>query len=402
MPSKGSGLMVERKNPNLVHRDRRTRVLAACLASAVIALGVAAPAAAHTSLPPLDHAAVLADIPAVVQNGAPAFVVGGADESGQWSAAAGSSNVQTGKPASPDAAFRIGSISKTFVAVAILQLVAAGRIGLDTPIGHYLPGLLARGNVITIRELLEHRAGLGWTVLPTYYSIGASCQTNYDPVALVKGADWQLFEPGTSWSYSNPGYIALELVIQKVTGKPYQQVLRQQIVEPLGLAHTSFQEDKPVWPGPYLHGYTDFTTNDAGAPLPGLVDRTNCKTSIFGAAGSGISTTSDLITFMRALIHGRLLPDKLYRQMIAGVPIDPTDPTVTYGLGIFHEFNAFGCGDDTIGNTGGVFGYESELIASVDGMRTIASGVSVFPGNAAIDSSWTSAEVAEFCGASNA
>ena len=102
-----------------------------------------------------------------------------------------------------DAEFRIGSISKTFVAVALLQLAQQGKIGLDTPIDRYLPGLLARGATITIRELLQHRAGLADTTYPdgttAFWAITRACATTFSPVAIVKGADQQLSEPGTTF-----------------------------------------------------------------------------------------------------------------------------------------------------------------------------------------------------------
>ena len=103
------------------------------VAGSVWAATAASPARAG-GLPALDHDAVIAAMPAVVAGGAPAYILGGVDESGTWSAAAGVADIRTKAPARPDAEFRIGSISKTFVAVALLQLVQQGKIGLDTPI----------------------------------------------------------------------------------------------------------------------------------------------------------------------------------------------------------------------------------------------------------------------------
>lgn len=97
-------------------------------------------------------------------------------------------------------------------------------------------------------------------------------------------------------------------------------------------------------------------------------------------------------------VHGRLLPNALYRQMIDAVPIEGA-PGIAYGLGIFRQ--TFGCGVEVIGNTGEVFGYESELVATLDGRRTIAEGLSVSPGMAATDSSLHALGHAEFCGTSN-
>jgi D-alanyl-D-alanine carboxypeptidase len=339
------------------------------------------------ALAPLNHAAVLAAIPTVVAAGSPAFVMAAIDESGSWSAAAGSADLKTGALASPAAAFRIGSISKMFVAVAVLKLVDQGKIGLDQHVGTYLPGLLERGDVITIRELLQHRSGLGPTQIGPleprskgWLGAGAAdCHKTFDPVVVIKAADVQLFEPGTAFTYANAGYTTLELVIEKVTGKPYAQVLSDLIIRPLGLTHTSFQDGAPVWPRPYLHGYDDHLPDIAGignSSNKQLIDESGCSESIFGAAGSGISTTSDLITFLRALTHGVLLPDYLYQQMIDGQPSD-FGPTVTYGLGILVQ-NV--CGTTVLGHSGGVFGYQANVWTTTDGTRTFADAYTLFPG----------------------
>jgi D-alanyl-D-alanine carboxypeptidase len=354
---------------------------------------MSAPAANALEL--LKHRAVLAAIPTVVAGGAPSFLVRGVDEAGAWSAASGVTDITTWAPASPDAAFRIGSISKTFTAVAVLQLVDEGKIGLDRPVNTYLPGLLKRGDVITIRELLQHRSGLGTTTFPSdgtwIDGVQKACNTTYDPVAVVKAADLQLFEPGTNFNYANAGYTALELVIQKVTGKPYAQVLDERIVQPLHLTRTSFQDGRPVWPGVYVHGYLN-QTNQVGNLQ--LIDETDCKISVFGAAGSGISTTSDLITFIRALTHGQLLPNGLYQQMIDGQPT-PWGANVFYGLGIVREDV---CGTTLLGNGGTVFGYQADIWTTIDDARTLSDAYSLFPGTNRMYSAINHLYVAEFCG----
>src|SRR3954451_23430341 len=112
------------------HRNRRVTVAV----GAVLALSVAAVAAAASPVATL--------MPAVVDEGAPAFVVGTLDSGGYWQGAVGVADRKSGVPASPHAAFRIGSITKMFTSVAVLRLVDAGKIGLDTPVSTYLPGLL--------------------------------------------------------------------------------------------------------------------------------------------------------------------------------------------------------------------------------------------------------------------
>ena len=181
-----------------------------------------------------------------------------------------------------------------------------------------------------------------------------------------------------------------------MTGHPYERVLADQIVRPLGLDHTSFQEGAPHWSGAFLHGYVDYGPNGVGiGTRDRLVDETTCKTSIFGAAGSGISTTRDLTTFMAALMHGKLIRRDLFAQMIDGQPTD-WGPTTTYGLGI--ERLTISCGVELIGNGGTVFGYQGDVLATIDGVRTVADGYTVYPGSDAMWGARSHALVTEFCG----
>ena len=355
--------------------------------TAVVVLGGAGVPPA-VALAPLDHAAVLAAIPGVVAAGAPSFVAHGVDESGEWSAAAGVADVKKGVPADPEAAFRIGSITKPMVAVAVLQLVDEGTIGLDAPVSTYLPGLLAQGDTVTIRHLLGHRSGLmtgpfahdsgrGYIGL-----IDTACHQKYDPVERVRTADVQLFPPGTAFSYSNAGYTALQLVMEKVTGKRYEQVLTERVVVPLGLTRTSFQDGKPVFPGPYIHGYGDYFPGVGNFYNAKLVDNTDCGTYAWGAAGSGISTGRDLTTFLRALTGGQLLPDSLYQQMIDTKPTN-FGPIVEYGLGIMRLLGQCEAGE-ILGHDGATYGYQTQVWTTLDGVRTMATALPVYVGRNAI------------------
>jgi D-alanyl-D-alanine carboxypeptidase len=369
------------------------RSLVAAVAALIACGGLLTPSAQADPLPPLDHAGVLADMQRVVAAGAPAYLFGAIDEFGTWSAAAGVSDVNTGVPASPDAAFRIGSITKTFLAVAILQLVAEGRIGLDDPVDEYLPGLLKQGAIVTIRELLQHRAGLGLSRDPGLGTYGYWCAHDYDPVQVIQAYDDELFPPGSAFSYSNAGYMVLQLVLQKVTGESYQQVLTQRLVDPLHLTNTGFQEEAPVWPNPYVHGYY-LLPGTGNAATTHLYDESACRASFFGASGSGISTTRDLTTFLYALTHGQLLPDYLYQQMIQTLPTNLA-PYITYGLGL--EEVQLSCGVTLLGNGGHVPGYISDVFATLDGTRTYADVFTIDNPNLDVVAAWHDARHAEFC-----
>jgi D-alanyl-D-alanine carboxypeptidase len=136
----------------------------------------------------------------------------------------GHSTVATAGTSPPAAGqrFRIGSVTKTFTATLVLQLVDQNRIGLDDPVGRYLPGVIPAGGKITIRELLQHRSGLdNYTEYPSWMN-QAERSASIRPIDALRFAASLplLFAPGSQWSYSNTNYIALGLVIEKVTGHP--------------------------------------------------------------------------------------------------------------------------------------------------------------------------------------
>ena len=205
--------------------------------------------------------------------------------------------------------FRIGSVTKTFTATMVLQLVDQNRIGLDDPVGRYLPGVIPAGGTITIRELLQHRSGLdNYTDYPLWMD-QAERSPSIRPIDALRFAASQplLFPAGSQWAYSNTNYIALGLVIEKVTGHPFGQELRQRILKPLALSQTELATTRRL---PDLH---DEGTN------PNLP----------WAAGGIVSDAQDLARFFSALLSGHLVSRASLAKMMQ------TAPSSQDGLGIF-------------------------------------------------------------------
>ncbi len=170
-------------------------------------------------------------------------------------------------PATPDMRYSIGSISKQFTAAAVLLLQEQGKLSLDDPVAKYVPGL-ARGNEVTIRQLLSHTSGYQdfW---PQDYVMPMMLKPTTPQAILDRWAGQALdFEPGTRWQYSNTNYAIAGLIVQKVSGTPFFEFLRQRILAPLGLqsalrlsqdaepriADLWRQLDAALEPGPYLLG----------------------------------------------------------------------------------------------------------------------------------------------------
>jgi D-alanyl-D-alanine carboxypeptidase len=199
-----------------------------CGALAVV-LGALAGCGGSTSpVPPVDQGARQ-----LVEDGARSAIVFMADGEETYGAAAGLG-------ARPDQRFRAGSITKTFTATIVLKLVDEGKLRLADPVARYLPGLVPAARHITIRQLLGHRSGLvnftdyaGWLE-------AAERSSTVGPRDVVRFATSQApaFPAGASWSYSNTNYIALGLVIEKITGHSYAQELSKRILEPLELRRT--------------------------------------------------------------------------------------------------------------------------------------------------------------------
>ncbi|MFH8691740.1 serine hydrolase domain-containing protein [Streptomyces anulatus] len=275
---------------------------------------------------------------------------------------AGTGDLATGAPVPVDGQVRIGSNTKTFVAVVVLQLVAERRVSLDAFVDTYLPGLVRGkgidGRRITVRHLLQQTSGL-----PEYTNRLGDDVRYYDPrellaTALRHPAD---FAPGKRWKYSNTNYVLAGLIVQKVTGRPLADEIDRRIIQRVGLRHTYFPA-----PGdatirePHPHGYYQ---ESAQTPLR---DITEMDPSWGWAAGQMISTNSDLNRFFTALLTGRLLPAPQLARMRSTVPAEATfGPGARYGLGLVSR--PLPCGSLSWGHGGSFPGYETRGGVTEDG-----------------------------------
>ena len=156
----------------------------------------------------------------------------------------GLSNVELQVPVKPETIFQSGSMGKQFTAAAIMMLVEEGKIALDDPVSKFLPGAPAAWNDVTIRELLSHTAG--FTDYPDSFDFRKD-YTEADLLKIVEGIPLA-FPPGTSWSYSNLGYLTLGILIHHVTGEFYGDFLQQRIFQPLGMTTTRIISEADIVP----------------------------------------------------------------------------------------------------------------------------------------------------------
>ena len=361
----------------------RNTITAAVLAAAMFTLGavpaVADPAttvAAATQLPPLDPAklaAAIAGLPNDEASGA-LLQVRGKD---CWQGTSGVANVHTGQRVPVDGRFRIGSMTKSFTATAALQLVAKGRLDLNRTVQSYVPGVLPpEYPPITVDQLLSYTSGLpglridhkdpAW-FLPHRFDTWTPQQL-FDLAFYEDGEVFPMrFTPGTQQNYGNIDYLVLGAVIEKVTGRPYGDAIRDGIIRPLHLTATTVPGADTKIHGPHAHGYEEQNGS--------YVDITDANPTYQWAAAEMISNAPDLDRFLTALMSGRLLPAKETRLLfeIPDVPLFEGGGARAY-LG--HGLARLAVGGVVFwGKTGDRPGYNNGMAATPDLSRRVVFSV---------------------------
>src|SRR4051812_48262695 len=268
---------------------------------------------AHATVSASRQARIAAAAEAAVAAGVPGVVVYARLGNQTTSLARGVDNLDTKRPMTTADRFRVGSVTKTFVATVVMQLVQEGKLGLADTIEKHLVGLVPNGASITIRELLTHTSGLpdyfsNKRIYAPYLNGNFTYVWPHRTIVRISAHDKPLFAPGTPgrWAYSNTGYYILGLTIEHVTGHTLARELSTRIFQPLHLSNTTLPST-PALPVRYAHGYTP-----AGGKLQ---DITHISPSILWAAGGVVSTPGDIAAFQRALFQGRLVSLPLVRQM---------------------------------------------------------------------------------------
>jgi D-alanyl-D-alanine carboxypeptidase len=247
--------------------------------------------------------------------------------------------------------FRIGSMNKMFTAVAILQLVEAGKVDLTAPLGTYLTDYANRevATEVTIHHLLTHTGGTGDIFGPEFEAHREELRTLDDYVELY-GERGPEFEPGSQWAYSNYGFILLGAVIEAVTGQSYYEYVHEHIYEPAGMTRTGSLPENQTVPERAI-GYTD--------PSGGTDWRPNTDTLPYRgtSAGGGYSTVGDFARFADALLNYELLSPDSTELLITGK--EEIGPGISYAYGFEDHRDAQGNG--WVGHGGGAPGMNGDL-----------------------------------------
>ncbi|MGW0706744.1 serine hydrolase domain-containing protein [Streptomyces sp. NPDC002643] len=388
---------------------RVKRVVGAALGCALLAVAAAptASAAPRVEAPAgggLDRAALRAGLDAVHDAGMYGAYSAVRDGRDRWAGASGLADVDTGRPVTPDMRHRVGSISKTFTTVAIMQQVEKGRIDLDAPVTEYVPELFdgsgaradtgadndtgagtvtgtgrSRGDAITVRMLLNHTSHIADYIPGAFPSLLENSTASLDehrfrtiaPEELVRLG---LAAPATGTPgaqpgrYSNTNYVIAGLVLEAVTGQKASTYITRNVIDRAGLRHTTYPRTSYI-KGPHAKMYESFF---------GLIDPPRDYSvydmSWASTAGAIISTTDDLNRFYRELLTGDLVGRASLAEMRRTVPVELVagGGTIDYGLGVY-TLDLPGCGRFW-GHDGGVFGAGTISLTRADGGRQLSLG----------------------------
>lgn len=262
----------------------------------------------------------------------------------------GFADLENDVPATAETVYRIGSITKQFTSAAIMRLMEQGKLSLDDTLQKFLPNFPTQGNRVTVRHLLNHTSGI-----KSYTSLGPKWQrviridlATDSLVALFANEPFD-FKPGDAWLYDNSGYFLLGMIIEKISGKPYGQYLKDELFTPLGLKSTIYCDQAPL----IKHRAEGYALRPDGQ----FINAEPLSMTQPYAAGSLCSTVTDLAAWTLALSSGKVVSPASYKLMSTPGTLNDGKP-LTYGFGL--GIGAVG-GHRQISHNGGINGFISEL-----------------------------------------
>ncbi|RBQ15836.1 peptidase [Spongiactinospora rosea] len=336
------------------------------LAAAVGAIGAAPGASAATRK--CDTKALQHSLDEIVKaKGAPGILATvGSPACGRVSLGSGVADIETGRRMRGDERIRMGSVTKSFTATVVLQLVAEGKIKLDAPVTRYLPN-----EKITVRDLLQHTSGLADYTSSEEIDAERDRFKHFEPEELF-AIGLRMPRSDKPWNYSSTNYALLAMIVKQATGNDIGKEITRRIIKPLKLTRTWWPGDNPRIPGRHARGYLYIEGE--------RYDATKWNMTYGGAGGALVSTTADLNRYWAALLGGRLVPKAQLKEMRKTVPADPARmwPGANAGLGLY-ETKLKHCAGTWIGHGGGFNGYRTIAASSPDGRRQVTIAINRHP-----------------------
>ncbi len=235
----------------------------------------------------------------------------------------GLADIEMSIPVRPEMVFRIGSVTKQFTAAVIMMLTEEGQLSVNDPITKFLPDYPTQGKTITVEHLLTHTSGIvSYTGMAKWQPLRAKDMSVTEVIDLFKNEPME-FAPGEKWEYDNSGYFLLGAIIEKVTGKPYADVVKERIFVPAGMTHTFYGDTSPIIAN-RAHGY-EYAKGQ-------VVNASYISMTQPYAAGALVSSVDDLALWDAALSSGKLLKPETRDRMFANHALKNGKPT-NYGYG---------------------------------------------------------------------
>ncbi len=290
------------------------------------------------------------------------------DQHGVWVGASGKADISKNIDMAPCTVSKAASLTKTFIATLVLKLAEEGKLGLDDPLSKWLPekvlNNLKNARESTIRQLLNHTTGIADVIEDNafYLAVLNNPPRKWTPEELLEFVygDAPEFAPGGGVSYSNTNYLLLAMVINRVTGQDHAQVLREKVLDPLGLDQSFYYWHENL-PSNIAQGYFDLYNNGT------IVNVTNFNTGSGNGYGGLYSNVYDLQVFIEALVRDKTLlsANSLEQMLTFGEPEGTTNKRI--GLGIFKDFLdrapdqfAYGHRGRDLGYTGDMFWFPNQ------------------------------------------
>jgi D-alanyl-D-alanine carboxypeptidase len=348
---------------------RRLAILA-IVGALLVLIAALVPKAGAAPLSPADRAFVDSTVEeAMREEGQPGVMLSIKGPKGDYTRTYGVRDVEKGRRLTVGDHFRVGSITKTFTATAILRQIEMGRLHLTDTLGQYVTGV-PNGDIITVRDLLAMQSGVyEYESEELDQKISENLLLPFGPqdaLQLIREHP-PIFAPGEKTQYENSNYVLLGLILEEVTGETAEAAITKDVIEPLGLRHTSFATTATM-PKPFTQGYCALGTEP-------LANCTAFNPNIFWTAGAINSTLGDMSKYSRQLATGALLSPAMQAERLkfGWVPYPFEGPSeFGYGLGII----SFG---QWLGHDGEVPGYATETFyeprsgASIVGVENLST-----------------------------
>lgn len=294
---------------------------------------------------------------------------------GTWAGAAGWADIASGVLWEPAMIARVGSVSKMFAAAVVLQLCREHGVALATPIRDFLPGELIdeveNADRATIEQLLHHTSGIFNYLESTELFFEATGSYDYAYQSKERLIEYAYgeeaeFAAGESWGYSNTPFLLLELIAERLEGRPSEQLMRSRVIDPLGLRSTSYRPSGPA-PAGVVRGYADIFADGA------LIDSTDTQLERFHFDGGVVANVYDLADFLDGLLDGPLLGEGARAQLLDTVATEGNSERGAdyYGAGVIvEEHPELG---RIIGHSGTALGYSAHVYRVEDYGITFAA-----------------------------